>query len=380
MTGKCEKKRNVRGLTLSCHLILSVAAHASDMDLEERPLKLLSYIMPACAVLVGAAGIAGSAPGIATEKIPRSEWKKKYVRPAAIPFPEDNPFSKEKELLGRTLFFDPRLSGSGSIACSSCHNPGFSWGDGLPKAIGFGTKILGRRSPTILNSAWTELLFWDGRADSLEQQALGPIKAPGEMNQDLDTMVATIKGISEYGPLFAKAYPNEPIGTATVAKAIATFERTIVSGQAPFDEWIAGREDAISEDAKSGFDLFNGKAECAKCHIEWLFSDSGFHDIGVEGSDLGRGQNLHLAAMQGAFKTPTFRNVDRRAPYMHDGSEATLEEVIEFYDQGGKARRPSLAPEIAPLKLSSVDKQQLLEFLKTLTSHDVPVVIPVLPR
>ncbi len=250
----------------------------------------------------------------------------------------------------------------------------------MPKAVGNGMKVLGRRSPTILNGAWTELLFWDGRAESLEEQALGPIAAPGEMNQDLDAMIATVKAIPEYGMLFAKAYPGEPVTAKTVGKAIATFERTIVSGQAPFDEWIAGREDAVSEDAKAGFDLFNGKAECSKCHTEWLLTDNGFHDIGVEGNDPGRAQHLHLQAMQSAFKTPTLRNVDRRAPYMHDGSEATLEQVIEFYDRGGKARRPSLAPEMKALHLTAPEKRQLVEFMKTLTSVDPAVTLPSMPR
>lgn len=333
------------------------------------------------AAALAVAGMANSATEARTDAPSvRAELKKKYVRPAAIPFPDENRFSKEKELLGRTLFFDPRLSGSRSIACSTCHNPGFSWGDGLPKAIGTGTKVLGRRSPTILNSAWTELLFWDGRADSLEQQALGPIAAPGEMNQTLADMVATVSAVPEYHLLFNKAFPTGEIGTDTVAKAIATFERTVVSGQAPFDEWIAGRENAISEDAKEGFDLFNGKAQCSKCHTDWVFTDSGFHDIGLEGSDPGRAQHLHLAAMQSAFKTPTLRNADRRAPYMHDGSEATLEQVIDFYDEGGKARRPSLAPEMKPLHLTPQEKKQLVEFMKTLTSVDAPVVIPAMPK
>ncbi len=332
------------------------------------------------AALIAAAGIARSASIGDAANPSRADWKKKYARPSAIPFPDDNPFTKEKEKLGRTLFFDPRLSGSRSIACSTCHNPGFAWGDGLPKAIGFGMKILGRRSPTILNSAWTDFLFWDGRAESLEQQALGPIAAPGEMNQDLNSMVATIRAIPEYQPLFAQAFPNEPVSSANVARAIATFERTIVSGQAPFDKWVAGDEGAVSEDAKNGFDLFNGKAACAKCHIEWTFTDSGFHDIGLEGTDLGRGQHLHLEAMQNAFKTPTLRNIDRRAPYMHDGSESTLEEVVEFYDKGGKVQRPSLAPEMKALHLTAQEKKQLVDFLKTLTSNDPPVSIPALPK
>lgn len=346
------------------------------------PVLSVAMLVAGAAILTagGAEVPAPGAPAARGETKSREELKKKYLRPNDIPFPAENQYSKDKELLGRTLFFDPRLSGSRSIACSSCHNPGFSWGDGMPKAVGNGMKVLGRRSPTILNGAWTELLFWDGRAESLEEQALGPIAAPGEMNQDLDAMIVTVKAIREYGVLFAKAYPGEPVTAKTVGKAIATFERTIVSGQAPFDEWISGREDAVSEDAKAGFDLFNGKAECSKCHTEWLFTDNGFHDIGVEGNDPGRAQHLHLKAMQSAFKTPTLRNVDRRAPYMHDGSEATLEQVIEFYDQGGKARRPSLAPEMKALHLTAQEKRRLVEFMKTLTSVDPAVTLPSMPR
>lgn len=343
-------------------------------------MNIASSLSAVCLTLIAAASIANSAGDGKAEPASRLEMKKKYVRPAAIPFPAENAFSKEKELLGRTLFFDPRLSGSGSIACSNCHNPAFAWGDGLPKAVGMGSKVLRRRSPTILNSAWTELLFWDGRAESLEQQALGPIAEPGEMNLSLEAMVKTINGIPEYLPLFAKAFPKEAVSADTVAKAIATFERTIVSGKAPFDEWIEGKESAISEQAKLGFDLFNGKAECSKCHTEWLFTDNGFHDIGLEGSDAGRWENLHLAAMKNAFKTPTLRNVDRRAPYMHDGSHATLEKVIDFYDKGGDAKRPSLAPEMKPLNLTAQEKQALVAFLKTLTSVDAPVTIPMMPN
>ena len=241
-------------------------------------------------------------------------------------------------------------------------------------------KVLGRRSPTILNSAWTELLFWDGRAESLEQQALGPIAAPAEMNQELAAMVATVKSIREYGPLFAQAYPQEPISTDTVARALATFERTVMSAPAPFDNWIAGRESAISEDAKSGFDLFNGKAACAKCHSGWNFTDNGFHDIGIEGSDRGRGVRLPLAAMQFAFKTPTLRNADQRAPFMHDGSEQTLEDVVDYYDRGGDVKRLGLAPEIVPLHLSAQEKRDLVDFLRTLTSIDKPTEVPLFPR
>ncbi len=241
-------------------------------------------------------------------------------------------------------------------------------------------KPLNRRTPTILNTAWADLLFWDGRAGSLEEQALGPISAPDEMNQSLDKMIGTVGGIEGYKALFARAYPGEPINEKTVARAIATFERTVVSGSAPFDKWIAGNERAISSAAKRGFDLYNGKAACAKCHDGWNFTDNGFHDIGIEGTDRGRGVRLPLAAMQFAFKTPTLRNSDQRAPFMHDGSERTLEDVVDFYDRGGDARRASLAPEMVPLHLSASEKKDLIDFLRTLKSVDKPTEVPILPR
>ncbi len=227
---------------------------------------------------VSAVQMITAAPPPRVEKYDRQQARLKYVRPTEIPFPKSNQYTPARELLGRTLFFDPRLSGSKFISCATCHNPGFSWGDGLPLAIGHGMKQLGRRTPTILNLAWAELLFWDGRAESLEEQALGPIAAPGEMNQPLDKMIATVSSIRGYKPLFESAYPGEPANEKTVARAIATFERSVVSGQAPFDKWIAGDESAISEKAKHGFDLFNTKAACATCHSGWAFTDGGFHD------------------------------------------------------------------------------------------------------
>jgi cytochrome c peroxidase len=201
------------------------------------------------------------------------------------------------------------------------------------------------------------------------------------MNLSLDELAARIVGVPEYAPLFARAYPGEPISPQTIAKAIAAFERTIVSGTAPFDRWLAGDDAAISAAAQRGFGLFNGEARCAQCHGGWRFTDDAFHDIGVAGEDLGRGKHLpQIAIVQHAFKTPTLRNVDRRAPYMHDGSEPTLEAVIELYDVGGRARRPSLSPELKPLHLGAGEKSDLLAFLKTLTSSDAPVELPNLPR
>lgn len=310
-----------------------------------------------------------------------NSYLKDYYRAQEIPSPADNAYTKEREELGKALFFDPRLSGSNWISCATCHNPSFSWGDGLPRALGHGMQVLGRRTPTILNLAWAEALFWDGRAVTLEEQALGPIAAPGEMNMELAKMVEKIKAVPGYRKMFRQAYPNEPISEKTVAKAIATFERGIVSGTAPFDEWSAGNERSVSESAKRGFQLFNTTANCAKCHSGWRFTDDSFHDIGVMGTDKGRGKLLEgIEVMQFAFKTPTLRNVTLRAPYMHDGSVATLEDVIELYNKGGEMKRPSLSPEIKPLNLSEQDTRDLLAFLKTLTSIDRPIAVPNLPR
>ena len=224
-------------------------------------------------------------------------------------------------------------------------------------------------------------MFWDGRADTLEEQALGPIQAPGEMNMNLDRMVEKIGAIPGYRELFARAYPDLPIGGTTVARAIATFERQIVSGTAPFDRWVSDPDRVMPEAAQRGFVLFNTKAQCATCHSGWRFTDDSFHDIGVTGTDRGRGAILPgIDAMQYAFKTPTLRNVARRGPYMHDGSVATLEDVIELYDPGGLTRRPSLSADIKPLRLTPAEKRDLVAFLQALTSKDKSVGIPALPR
>jgi cytochrome c peroxidase len=323
-------------------------------------------------------GAARGGDSIASD--PRTPVKQKYVRPSVPLFPADNGFTAEREYLGKSLFFDPRLSGSKFISCATCHNPGLAWGDGLSKGIGDGKKPLGRHTPTILNVAYGDLMFWDGRADSLEAQALGPIQSAAEMNLPLDQAIQRLSAIPGYKTLFAKAYPGEPICDKTIAKAIATFERTVVSSDAPFDRWIAGDSQVISAQAKQGFDLFNGKAGCAQCHSGWNFTDGGFHDIGLADADLGRGALLKLDAMQHAFKTPTLRNAAVRAPYMHDGSESSLEAVIDFYDSGSQTLRSSVSPEIRPLHLSAQEKSALISFIQTLTSPDKTVFIPALPR
>lgn len=303
-----------------------------------------------------------------------------YRRPATIPFPKDNAYTPEKAALGKKLYFDTRLSVSMAQSCASCHSPSFGWGDGLAVGVGNGMNKLGRHSPTIVNAAWGEIFMWDGRLATLEDQALGPIQAAGEMNMPLDHLMQRLSGIPDYKPLFEAAFPREGMTPKTLAKAIATYERTVVSERAPFDAWIDGDEKAISEEAKRGFALFNGKAQCMTCYEGWNFTNDGFQDIGLPSKDVGRGEFAPgVIKMQHAFKTPGLREITRRAPFMHDGSLATLEQVIDHYDSGG-VDRPSRSDLMRPLGLTAQEKSDLVAFLKTLTSNLTPTAAPVLPR
>jgi cytochrome c peroxidase len=303
-----------------------------------------------------------------------------YRRPVSIPFPKDNPYTTQKVSLGKKLYFDTRLSVTSAQSCASCHSPGFGWGDGLPVGVGHGMAKLGRRSPTIVNAAWGAIFMWDGRLASLEEQALGPIQSPGEMNMPIAQLMDRLASIAEYKPLFAAAFPNEGMKSKTLAEAIATYERTVVSEPAPFDAWVEGNEKAISEEAKRGFAIFNSKAQCSSCHEGWNFTNDGFQDIGLPSADVGRGQFLpDVIKMKHAFKTPGLREIARRGPYMHDGSMATLEQVVDHYDRGG-VDRPGRSDLMKPLGLSSQEKTDLVAFLNTLTSSLTPTAVPALPR
>lgn len=327
--------------------------------------------------IVGAVTLASmSAVGAAAKS--RAAWKKTYARPATVPFPRNNPYTAAKADLGRKLFFDPRLSGANDISCGSCHSPGFAWGDGRARGIGHAMARLSRRTPTILNRAWAEQLMWDGRFETLEEQVLAPLSAPDEMNQDMGKIVAELRAIPEYRTLFDTSFPGVGISVRNIANALATFERTVVSGIAPFDRWIAGDERAISAAAKRGFDLFNNKAHCVACHSGWNFTDDSFHDTGLPDDDIGRGKILQQAIlMQHAFKVPTLRNVAERGPYMHDGSLKDLLSVIRHYNDGFR-KRPSKSVEIFQLHLSEREQADLVAFLKTLSSVDAPTVRPSL--
>jgi len=331
-------------------------------------------------MLFGASVVLGATVANAEAMKPSAEDIAKYLRPMEVPQPANNLMTPERVELGKTLFFDPRLSGSKWISCATCHNPVLGWSDGLPKAIGHGMKELGRATPTILNSAYQRLQFWDGRARTLEKQALGPIGAEHEMAGNLDSLPEDLAAIPEYNRMFEAAYPGEGISKNTIAKAIASFERTVVSNDAPFDRWLKGEDGYMSEAAIRGFELFKGKAKCAACHSGFNFSDNGFHNIGLpDNDDMGRYRIIPIAVLKGAFKTPTLRDVALTAPYMHNGQYKTLMDVIEHYNRGGDKNLGNLDPNLKPLNLTGQEKKDLVTFLKSLTGDPVEVTLPQVP-
>ena len=301
-----------------------------------------------------------------------------FRRPDHIPFPKDNPYTPEKAALGKMLFFDTRLSRDKNLSCASCHNPSFGWEVPFATAIGAGGKQLGRHAPTALNLAWSKSFFWDGRAPTLEAQAKGPIEAPVEMDLPMATAVARLQAVQGYVTAFSKAFPKDGLTQDTVLKAIATYERTIVTGDTLFDRWVRGDAKAMTAEAKRGFSLFTGKANCAACHSGWNFTDDKFHDIGLLTADKGRMGITNAAADQHAFKTPSLREIAARAPYMHHGQVASLEAVIAHYITGGE-KRPSLSKEIKPLSLTGQDVQDLAAFVRSLSSPQTTLAMPNLP-
>lgn len=327
-------------------------------------------------ILVPAVLAAGAENTFAPEK-----WRALYKRPAEIPFPASNPYSESKAKLGQMLFYDPILSGSETRSCASCHSPSLSWTDGLALASGEKQKPLALKSPTLLNIAWIEPLGWDGHFRTLESVAFGPINSPVNMNASEKIVVQRLSAIPGYVHAFDTAFGAGPVTKKKIEDAIATFERTIVSADAPFDRWVNGDDNAIGDDAKEGFALFNGKARCSSCHAGWLFTDNSFHDIGVaRENEAGRGKLFPKSVkLKHAFKTPTLRDIARRAPYMHDGSLKDLHAVLDLYSRGG-VNRPSRSAQIVPLNLTAKEKKELIAFLDTLTSPNKPATVPALPR
>ena len=318
--------------------------------------------------------------------------------------PKSNPLTEPKIELGRRLFFDPRLSADGTVACATCHDPKLAFTDGKPVAVGIAGRRGTRNSPTILNAIYSPGQFWDGRADTLEDQAKLPLINPLEMgDQSYEAIVARLRQIPEYREQFQAVFGG-PVTMKYLGQAIAAYERTLVSGDSPFDRFFAGDLNALSASARQGLALFRGKARCSRCHIindqSLFFTDFAYHNTGVAanhpafnrlarqafelaqrpnpeaaidalgrqdgGSELGRMLISYQPFDLGSFKTPSLRNVALTAPYFHDGSAQTLAEVVRFYNEGGQANL-NREWDLAPLGLTAEEQRELVSFLESLT-------------
>jgi cytochrome c peroxidase len=280
--------------------------------------------------------------------------------------------------LGRWLFYDTRLSGDASVSCATCHRPEHAFSEPTPVSTGIrGQKGL-RKAPTFINQAVTlrPHFFWDGRAGSLEDQALGPIANPIEMGHTPEGMIAGLAKIQGYKPYFREAFGSDEITKERVAQALADYERTRRSGNSPYDRWRFNRDQsAVPAAAKLGHELFFDKAACVQCHVGSNFTDSQFYNVGIGWdprrrtfADEGRFVVTKRKEDLGAFKTPTLREVARRAPYMHDGSVPTLRDVVEHYNKGGRPN-PNLSVRIKPLKLTPTEVDALVAFLESLSGE-----------
>lgn len=301
-------------------------------------------------------------------------WRLADIAPA----PGENKTNAMKVELGKKLFFDPRLSGNGDMSCATCHDPDKGWADGLKTGKGHNGKTLARATPTIYNVGFNKILMWDGRASSLEEQALGPINNPDEMHSSTKQLIKTLQGIPGYVDEFKKVFWGLSISASTVKRSIAAFQRLVVANKSPFDRWLAGDESAMNDTEIRGFQVFvdTDKGNCARCHRAPNFTDDGFHNIGLKSfgdkkPDLGRHSVVPVAMTKGAFKTPPLRNIALTAPYFHDGSAKTLNEVITHYMSGG-IEKSNLSPNMKVLKISREERKELMAFLKALTSDVDP--------
>ena len=289
-----------------------------------------------------------------------------------IPWPEDNPSSPARLELGRVLFFDGRLSANGVVSCAFCHKPERAFSDVLPLSVGVGGKLGVRHAQTLINRAWGKSQFWDGRAPTLEAQVIVPVTNPNEMAMTPDGVVQKLRGIRGYEPLFASAFGDSTITFERIAQAIATFERSIASGNSAYDRYAAGDKSALTKQQKDGLDFFNKKGECAECHKAPNFSDEKFANIGVgmdqPHPDPGRADVTKKRSDFGKFKVPTLRDLAVRAPYMHDGGVKTLSEVLDIYAKGGLPN-PHLDTRLTPFYLDEETRRDLLAFLDSLNGQ-----------
>lgn len=300
--------------------------------------------------------------------------------PTTVPAPADNPTTPEKVALGKQLFFDPRLSGGNSVSCASCHKPELAFADGTQWNKGETGISLERNTPTSLNVGFYDSYFWDGRSGSLEAQALGPITSDLEMNQPLEELERELNEIPGYVEQFQSVFGAKP-SREGVAKALAAYQRTLVSGPSPYDRYLLGDETALTDAAKRGLELFRGEAKCIECHHGPMLTDGKFHRIGISESDHGRETATGKPDDRYRFRTPSLRNVALTEPYMHDGTISSLDRVLLFYYRGApEATTDGLAVEAPDLRGRSYSEvDDLVAFLESLSAPPLQVTPPTLP-
>jgi len=356
---------NRRWLTLSCLAALALAA-CDESKVTPPPAPSASAPATAAAKLLATMPVAAPLP----------------KRPAALPeLEEEGALTAEKVHLGKQLFFDKRLSKDGSASCETCHVPEKGWTDGKAFSAKVGGAMNTRHSPTLLNVGYNQRWYWDGRADTLEKNVEAAWK--GNMGADPAAIAASLGKIPGYAVQFKTIFKRDVTGDDIVA-SLAAFVRTIRSGDAPADLYEKGDKKAMGEDAVRGGELFRGKAQCAVCHTPPLYTDLGFHDVGIgfdkPEPDLGRGKITKDEKENGAFKTPSLRSVSTHPPYFHDARAATLEEAVDYMLSGGiKDKNPNLDPRLKPVKLTPAEKADLVAFLKALAPAAQPFERPKLP-
>ncbi|GAQ95019.1 cytochrome c peroxidase [Thermodesulfovibrio aggregans] len=342
---------------------------------------------------------------ITIESIAADKTKKKLEPLPLPPIPKNNPMTPEKIELGKKLFFDRRLSGDGTTSCASCHDPEKAFTDASEISLSYPTTRNFRNAPTLINVAYAKYLFWDGRAKSLEEQAEFPIMSPFEMNQNLDFVEEEIRVVPEYRESFKKIFGKD-VNIKLIAQAIAAFERTLISKNAPIDRYLRGDKNALSDEAKKGLEVFTGKGKCIECHYGAYLSDNKFHALHVPENpkyanetkfivtrryvakinkypdyvnvreDLGRYFKTREKRDYKAFKTPTLREVAKTAPYMHNGIFKSLDEVIDFFNKGGGEGNKALKP----LNLTDYEKKALKTFLiEALSGEEIKIKPPDIP-
>jgi cytochrome c peroxidase len=289
-----------------------------------------------------------------------------------LSWPKDNPYSAAKVELGRYLYFDRRLSADESVSCASCHDPKFAFTDHAAVSTGIRSQKGGRSAPTVINRAYSLAQFWDGRAATLEEQAKGPIANPIEMGMTHGDVVARLAKVAGYRPMFAAAFGTDEVTIDRMAMAIACFERTVLSGNAPYDRYRRGDKKALTTAQVRGMSVFVDKAKCDRCHEGGNFTLNVYANLGVGTDkpepDVGRFAVTKDPRDWGAFKTPTLREIEHTAPFMHDGSLKTLQDVVDFYDKGGVPNK-NLDANLKKLNLSDQEKQDLVAFLKSLSGE-----------